>query len=192
MSRPGWIGLDAGHEDVRAAEHAASALADALGCADEVCTHALAGPRPHYAASLRIPAGAWAPRSVEDMRALVEGAMVYEGGDWALEVGEAADRDRARVAAASHAAGEGGRAIRFAGQAALRGTVSVEDMLAASAISDVQVLGTTLGAGSVIETNDHVRPQYSGGRLTLVVTPLEDGRLQPFEIEHAHQCCGGH
>lgn len=192
MTRPRWVGLDAGHEEVSQAEHAASALADALGCVDEVCTHALTGHRPHYAASLRIAAGGWAPESVPALRALADGALVYEAGDWALETGDVPGRAGARSAIASHAAGAGGRAIRFTGQSGLRGTVTVDEMLAGSAIDEVQVLGASLTEGALIETRDHLRPQYSAGKLTLVVTPLDDGRLQPFELEHAHQCSAGH
>lgn len=187
-----WVGLDAGHDDLDDAERAGSALADALGCVDEVCTHVVRGPRPHYAASLRIPDGRWAPEGAGELRAMAEGALVFESRDWAIEVGEAQARAGARSAVAAHAAGAAGRAIRFLGQAEMRGAVTVDQVLAASAIDRVQVLGAALVPGAVVETRDHLRPQYSAGSLTLVVTPLDGGRLQPFELEHAHQCCGGH
>jgi len=189
-----WIGLDAGHEDLAGAEHAAVAVADALGGVDEVCTHALQGSVAYYAASLRItsPAGAWVPEFVEEVRALADGAVVYEREDWAIEVGEVVSRAGARAAIAAHATGTGGRAIRFVGQGRLRGALRIEEVTAGSAISQVQVLGADRVAGAILETRDYVRPQYAAGSLTLVVTPLGDGRLQPFELEHVHQCCDGH
>jgi len=192
MTNSCWLGIDVGHQELGDAEHAALALADALGCPDEVCTHALALPVPHYAASLRIPAGSWAPAGIEGLRALGEGAIVFDGCDWAFEVGDVHARVGARAAVAAHASGMGGRAVRFVGQSELRGAMTVEAMIAASAIEVVQVLGAALIPGSVVETRDYLRPRYSAGALTLVVTPGGDGRLQTFEIEHAHQCCGGH
>jgi len=192
MTTSGWLGLDAGHVALPDLEHAAIMLADTLGCVDEVCTHALSGPDPHYAATLRIPGGRWTPEFVDELRELADGAVVYEAGEWALEVGDAPGRAGARTAIAAHVAGVGGRAIRFVGQADLRGEVDVDEVLAVSAISDVHVLGAELVRAAVIETRNYLRPQYLGGALTLVVTPMGDGRLQPFELEHAHQCCDGH
>jgi len=192
MSRGGWLGLDGGHVDLVDVEHAAITMAETLGCVDEVCTHALSAPAPHYAASLRVPSTRWRPELVDELRGLSGGAVVYEAGEWALEVGEASARAGARRAIAAHAAGAGGRAIRFVGQADLRGEVHVAEVLAVSAISDVHVLGAELVGAAVIESRNYLRPQYLGGALTLVVTPLDDGRLQPFELEHAHQCCDGH
>jgi len=189
-----WIGLDAGHRDLGDTEHAALAVADVLGCAEEICTHAVQGAVPYYAASLRLARGvnAWEPEFLEELRGLAEGAVVYERGKWAVEVGDAPGRVGARAAVAAHAAGAGGRAIRFAGQARLQGAVRVTDVLSSTAIRDVQVLGGALASEAIVETRNYVRPQYTVGSLTLVVTPLDDGRLQPFEIEYAHQCCDGH
>jgi len=170
-----WIGLDAGHEDLDETEHAASVLADTLGLADEVCTH-----------------GTWAPGRPDELRALAEGALVFEGRDRAVEIGGAAGRSGARAAIAAHAAATGGRAVTFAGQEMLVGALSVEEILATSAIDEVRPLGADLVPGALIETRGYLRPQYMAGLLTLVVTPAEGGRLQPFELEHVHQCCGGH
>lgn len=189
-----WIGLDGGLENLAAVEHAALALARSLGGVDEVCTHALQGSVPYYAASLRIrsSAGAWEPALVKDLRDLADGAVVYERGDWAIEVGDVIGRAGARDVIAAHATGTGGRAIRFVGQDQLRGALQIDQVTSRSAISEVQVLGGALAEGAILETNDYLRPQYAAGSLTLIVTPLDDGRVQPFELEHAHQCCDGH
>lgn len=187
-----WIGLDAGDEDLDRAEQAAVALADALGCVDEVCTHALALARPHYAATLRIPAGSWAPTGIDELRRLAEGAIVLEGGEWALETGDADGRAGARAAIFAHSSGAGGRAVRFLGQERLGGAMTVDEVLAKSAIAEVRVLGGELRGGMVLETRGYVRPVYAAGALSLLATPLEDGRLQPFELEQVHHCCGDH
>jgi len=187
-----WIGLDAGHEQLEAAEHDACQLADLLGCVDEVCTHTILGPAPHYATSLRIPPGSWTPQGPEALRGLADGALAYEEGDWAVEVGSRPGRAGARMAIAAHAASTGGRAIRFRGQHELRGAMTVDEILQGSAIDQVEVLGATQSERGVVETRGFVRPHYRNGSLTLVVTPLDDDRLQPFELEHAHQCCDGH
>jgi len=187
-----WVGLDSGRDHLDAAEHDASLLADLLGCADEVCTHTIPGPAPHYAASLRIPAGRWTPQGPEALRGMADGALAYEEGDWAIEVGSRPGRAGARTAIAAHAAGTGGRALRFRGQHDLRGALTIDAILEASAIQEVEVLGAASTGRAVVDTRDFVRPHYRNGRLTLVVTPLDENRLQPFELEHAHQCCDGH
>lgn len=193
-SRVAWIGLDAGQENLAGVEHAALVLAGSLGGVDEVCTHALQGSVPYYAASLRITssAGAWEPEFVEELRDLAAGALVYESGGWAIEVGDVIGRAGARAVIAAHATGTGGRAIRFVGQEQLQGAVRIDEVTSGSAIAEVRVLGGALAEGAILETNDYLRPQYVAGSLTLIVTPLEDGRVQPFELEHAHQCCDGH
>lgn len=189
-----WIGLDAGEANLATVEHAALALARSLGDVDEVYTHSRQGSIPYYGASLRIrsSAGAWEPEFVEDLRDLADGAVIYERGDWAIEVGDVIGRAGARAVIAAHATGTGGRAIRFLGQDQLRGDVRVDWLVAGSAIAEVQVLGTALAEDAILETRDYLRPQYVAGSLTLIVTPLDDGRVQPFELEHAHQCCDGH
>jgi hypothetical protein len=45
---------------------------------------------------------------------------------------------------------------------------------------------------AVVDTRDFLRPQFNGGRLTLVVEQAAGGVLQPFEVEFPHECCGGH
>jgi len=189
-----WIGLDAGEANLATVEHAALALARSLGDVDEVCTHALQGSVPYYAASLRIRSsvGAWEPEFVEDLRDLADGAVVYERGDWAIEVGNVIGRAGARAVIAAHATGTGGRAIRFVGQEHVRGALQIDQVTSGSGIAEVQVLGGAPAEGAILETNDYLRPQYVAGSLTLIATPLDDGRLQPFELEHAHQCCDGH
>jgi len=64
------------------------------------------------------------------------------------------------------------------------GALSVEEILATSAIDAVKLVGADLVPDALVETRGYMRPQFMAGLLTLVVTPAEGGRLQPYELEH--------
>jgi hypothetical protein len=64
--------------------------------------------------------------------------------------------------------------------------MTVRDLLAASAIDAVEVLGgPPADPDSVLDTRDFVRPRWSDGRLVLIATPAPDGRIAPFEVPPA-------
>jgi hypothetical protein len=83
---------------------------------------------------------------------------------------------------------EGGRAFRFPGQDALRGSLTVRDMVASSAIDRVVGIGCAVTDDTVVDTRDHVRPVYAEGVLTLHVTPAAAGTVVPLEVEGGHVC----
>lgn len=90
-------------------------------------------------------------------------------------------------------AAAGGRAVRFPGVDALTGTLTVAEVLAASAIDRVEILGGTPAEPSaVVDTQDFVRPQWRGDELVLTVMPAAGGRLVPFETPNPTPCCAAH
>jgi hypothetical protein len=83
---------------------------------------------------------------------------------------------------------DGGRAFRFPGQDALRGSLPVRDLVALSAIDRVVGVGCTVTDDTVVDTRDYVRPVYADGLLTLHVTPASAGTVVPLEVEGGHVC----
>ena len=168
-----------------------AALAGSGAAADLVLTHVdRSAPAARTGVSLRLagePADPGATRA-----ALVRGL----GGP--VLVDPAGDDERsapARTALREADGGTGGRAVRFPGSAAVSGRVSVGQLLTATAIDAVVGVGVPVGEGDVVDTGSgFLRPQLSGGRLTLLVEPAVGGVLKPVEVEDAarHQCCGGH
>ncbi|RSM50582.1 hypothetical protein DMB66_43110 [Actinoplanes sp. ATCC 53533] len=127
------------------------------------CTHLVRSPRPHVALSL-----------------------VFT--DAAPELGaESPD------AVAAHVARGSGRAVLYPGVELLVGTLRVADILALSAIEQVEVLGGgEADPAALIDTGGFVRPQWRAGVLTLTTTPAAGGRLVPFETRHPTPCCAAH
>lgn len=170
------VGLDAGHGTVAEAEHWLDDVLAATGL-DGVdglvaCTHLVRAPWPHVAVSIAVP-GTEVPDGLPEVPQPLAGP--------------------AEQARAEHVAGRSGRASHFPGRDALRGTLTVADLVAASAIDTVVVLGAPPpGPDTVVDTRDFVRPQWRDGRLTLVTTPASDGRIAPFEVPHPTPCCATH
>jgi hypothetical protein len=127
------------------------------------CTHLVRSPRPHVALSL-----------------------VF--ADAAPELGaESPD------AVAEHVARRSGRAVLYPGVELLVGTLRIAEVLALSAIEQVEVLGGgEADPAALIDTGDFVRPQWRAGVLTLTTTPAAGGRLVPFETRHPTPCCAAH
>jgi hypothetical protein len=173
------VGLDLGHAGVREAEHWLHDLVRRLGLpagGDGVlaCTHLVQAPYPHVAASLAAPA----PLDAATLPAVLDDLA-----------------PAAAHAAGEHAARRSGRAVVFPGVDRLVGTLSVERVLAASAIERVTVLGTAGPAPdpeTLVETRDFVRPLWLDGRLTLVTMPAAGGRVAPFEVPNPTPCCADH
>lgn len=171
-----YVGLDAGHGTVAEAEHWLDDVLAATGL-DLVegvvaCTHLVRAPWPHVAVSLAVP-----------------GAVVPDGLPAVPEpLAGAAD-----LARTQHAAGRSGRASHFPGRDGLRGSLTVAEVVAASAIDAVVVLGAPPPRpDTLVETRDFVRPQWMDGRLTLVTAPAMNGRLAPFEVPNPTPCCAQH
>lgn len=77
----------------------------------------------------------------------------------------------------------------FPGSAALRGTVLAGELLARSAIGRLVVFGgQPPEAGDLLETRDHVRPEWRDGELVLAVTRIHNGRFAPFEAAPSAVC----
>lgn len=172
------LGLDLGHESERAAEHWLYDLVQQLGrpAGAVACTHLTHSPVPHVAASLALPRGAVAAELLAALPPV------------APELRRAAEH-----AAAAHAAGLAGRATVFPGVERLTGTLPVAELLDVSAIERVTVIGgAPAGPDTLVDTRDHVRPQWRDGVLTLITTPAPGGRIAPFEVPNPTPCCADH
>jgi hypothetical protein len=167
------VGLDLGHTGVADAEHWLRLNADLLGSADVVaCTHLVRGERPRVALSI-----ASAP----------EAALASLTNLPALSVAVAA------AAAVDHSARRSGRAVIYPGVAELTGTVTVQLILARTAIDRILVIGgPPVRPDTPVLTRDFVRPDWRDGLLTLVVTPVAGGGVAPFEVPNPTPCCADH
>jgi hypothetical protein len=175
-----YIGLDAGHGTVAEAEHWLDDVLAATGLDDEdgvvACTHLVRASWPHVAVSIAVPG--------------IPGQTVVPPGLPEVPEPLAGAAEQAR---AEHVAGRSGRASHFPGRESLKGTLTVADLVAGSAIDAVVVLGAPPPApDTVVDTRDFVRPQWRDGRLTLVTTPAPDGRIAPFEVPDPTPCCADH
>ncbi|MGN9775306.1 hypothetical protein ACTMS0_05950 [Micromonospora sp. H33] len=168
------LGIDLGHRTVREAEHWLGEHVVPLGLPDLVaCTHLVAEPYPHVALSMAVPTG------TDRFIALP---------DTAAELRTAAAR-----AAGEHAARTAGRAVLYPGADRMIGTLTVGDLLAASAIQRVVVLGgASAGPETPVHTRDFVRPQWQAGELVLVTMPHHAGGVAPFEVADPTPCCADH
>ncbi|WBB66953.1 hypothetical protein [Micromonospora sp. WMMD812] len=168
------LGLSLGHRTVREAEHWLATHVTPLGLPDLVaCTHLVATPYPHVALSVAVPAAA---------------DRLAELPATPPELHEAAER-----AAAEHAAGRSGRAVRYPGVDRMVGTLTVGEVLAGSAIERVVVLGSAAaGPDLPLDTRDLVRPEWRDGELVLVAMPHYTGGLAPFEVPDPTPCCADH
>jgi hypothetical protein len=185
------IGLDAGHSDVLAAEHWLHAVADELGQPEELlaCTHLMSQPFPHVAVSLAVDAAF-------DLTLLPSDAVIVVA-DMPAVAPRGLERllAPATLAAEWHGTRRGGRAVIYPGVARLTGVRTVTDILEASAIERIALVGgSMLGVADPlgdmkVETRDHVRPQWMSGRLTLMVQQAAADRLAPFEVPNPSSCC---
>ncbi|TDD10003.1 hypothetical protein E1294_46545 [Nonomuraea diastatica] len=179
------LGIDAGSRSLPEAEHVLRTVARALGLPGGTvgCTHfvpaGLAGDEPHIACSLAVPGPVPPPADVS----------------WAS--GGERDGPRAEgaaTAAAEHAARRGGRVVTFPGHDLLTGTMSVAAIRDGSAIERVLVLASPgpPGDDTLVVTNDHVRPVWRDGLMTLLTMPAAGGRITPAEVPDPTPCCADH
>ncbi|WP_370023603.1 hypothetical protein [Planotetraspora sp. GP83] len=195
MTEPIILGIDSGSRTVTEAEHLLHTVVEALGLPSGVvgCTHFVRTGLPHVACSLAVPAPfdlALLPEGVSG--SLRSGSL--GSGSLGGESRTGPDADGAARAAAEHEARGGGRIVLFPGRDELVGTVTVGDLLARSAIDRVLVLAQPdpPPADVLVVTNDHVRPVWQDGRMTLLTMPALGGRLTPAEIPNPTPCCADH
>ncbi len=187
------LGADTGSATLREADTAARSVVRGLAeraalAGAVVATHLthVSGPvvpGPHVTLSVEAPeldAGALADLLA---RALPGALVTPSRQDWAAGVG-----------AAAHASRSSGRAVHFPGAERLGGTVPVGEVLSRTAVQAVRVLGAQGPPDPAVplQTRDHVRPVFEGGRLVLVTQWAAGRTLVPFETPTPTPCCADH
>ncbi|WOX10211.1 hypothetical protein [Streptomyces sp. N50] len=185
------IGVDAGTTTLREADHLIHDLATTLALPPETvaCTHLIrTETRRGTAVSLELPDGEAAEKAWQQLTATEMGA--------ALDDRRHGPSAAAVLAAAEHTAHRSGRAVLFPGSDQLTGTVTVADLLQLSAVDRVIVVGATSGEApdpvTPVHTQDHVRPEWREGHLTLALVPAASNTLAPFEVPNPTPCCADH
>ncbi|MGI5488547.1 hypothetical protein [Microtetraspora malaysiensis] len=187
------LGIDSGSRTVAEAERLLHSVVEALGLPSGVigCTHFVrTGALPHVACSVALRGDAEGDTGEDaDLSLLPDGVSAALG-----ERRTGPDADGAALAAAEHAAGRSGRVVLFPGRDELTGTLAVGEILARSAVERVVVLAQAEepDADTAVVTNDHVRPEWRDGVMTLVTMPASGGRLTPAEIPNPTPCCADH
>ncbi|MFE9609626.1 hypothetical protein [Streptomyces sp. NPDC006012] len=193
------IGVDAGTVSLREADHLVHRLADGLRLPDGTvaCTHLVrTADRRGTTVSFALPDETAAQTVWQRLTGLADpdpglGAVL---GD--RTHGPAPAARTAQPGAAEHVRRSGGRAVLYPGADRLTGTVTLADLLATSAIERVVVVGSPFAAEpdprTPVVTQDHVRPEWRDGRLTLALVPAAGGTLAPFEVPNPTPCCADH
>ncbi|MEV0999122.1 hypothetical protein [Nonomuraea sp. NPDC050202] len=189
------LGFDAGSRTLPEAEHLLHAVARALGLPGDAigCTHFVpagqAGDEPHVACSLAVPG----PMTPADLSAALGEPPVV--ASWALGDRRAGPLAAgAALAAAEHEARRSGRVVTFPGRDLLTGTLSAGELRAGSAIDLVLLLASPGPPPDDVPvvTNDHVRPVWRDGLMTLLTMPAAGGRIAPAEVPNPTPCCADH
>ncbi|HXA57584.1 MAG TPA: hypothetical protein VNW94_00320, partial [Streptosporangiaceae bacterium] len=69
----------------------------------------------------------------------------------------------------------------------------VRDILEGTAIDRVLVLmAKEPPLEALVDTRDHVRPEWRHGRLTLLTMPAGPGLFAPYEVPNPTPCCADH
>ncbi|MFD3585492.1 hypothetical protein, partial [Streptomyces sp. NPDC058683] len=185
------IGVDAGTASLREADHLIHELLGRLALPEGVfaCTHLYRTDERRgttISLTLRDADAVWQELLTE----LPEGAGLVLG-DRAHGPSEAVDSARQAAAAPRNS----GRAVVYPGVEHLTGTVTVADVLDRTAIERLVVMGAPadeLPRTAQVLTQDHVRPEWRDGSLTLVLVPAAGGLLAPFEVPNPTPCCVDH
>jgi hypothetical protein len=193
------IGVDAGTVSLREADHLVHRLADGLGLPDGTiaCTHLVrTAERRGTTVSFGLP-DATAARAVwQRLTELADPGAVLGAVLGDRRYGPAPAVRAAAPAVAEHIGRSGGRAVRYPGVEHLNGTVTLAELLAVSAIERVTVVGAPFAVApdprTPVVTQDHVRPEWREGRLTLALVPAVGGALAPFEVPNPTPCCADH
>lgn len=183
--RPLVVGLDAGHQTVVGAERWLCRLVDRLGnpSGTIACVHQIGQPYQHVVTSLRLPAG------TEVGTCLLETApalmLVHDGNPPPVPVvtGVMVAMVGAVLAARAATVRSSGSAVIFPGVGSLTGVLTVDEVLAASAIERITVAGGEPPRGDqLVDCRPDLRPMWRGGRLTLLTQPIHGGRLAPVDL----------
>ena len=190
------VAVDTRSKDVSAAEHVVHDLDQALGAADldayVASTHVVRddlGPHLAVAAGWLAPAAA-APALLDRVASRFPGAGVaVDRAGWA---GPADLVAGARSALAEHRSRQGGRLVRFPGQAEIERRLTVEEVLALSCVDVVSGLaGVEINPRSELDLTGFVRPTWHDGQCTVLVQQSVHG-LIPFEVRDQIPCCAAH
>lgn len=188
-----FFGVDTGTRTLREADHLIHGLVDRLRLPAQAiaCTHLIRAGGAHVAVSLWVPAGCdglW-----NELTRFAESAHagVASGTD---RSGRPELSATAADAAVEHVSRKGGRAIVYPGSSELKGTVTIGGLLARTAIARLLVVGGSdePAEADLIDTRDHVRPEWRESVLTLAVTPVRPGVCAPFEVPNPTPCCADH
>jgi len=85
-----------------------------------------------------------------------------------------------------------GRAVLFPLEANISTIISVNELIATSAIDSVIAIGEECPVDAQLSINDYARPTFNDGKLELLVERIAGGFFAPIERQSPHECCGGH
>jgi hypothetical protein len=183
------LALDTPLTSLAETEHALLVLGQrvALPADTVLCTHMVRDGSPHYALSLLS----------EDQDLL--GAVQLHLADWpsavSLDQPSASSSFSAglQLATTEALSRTGGRSVRFPGWAGIVGSPTVADVIASSAIDQLELLGGgSVDGADVLHSRNFVRPLWKHGRLVLPVMPSGPAAVAPFEVPDPTPCCGEH
>ena len=170
-------------------EHALLGLGRQVALPDDahLCTHVVRDDRPHYVVTITVGDDAVLREAQQHLAPWV--SAVSYGKPSATTGYSLGLRQGTREALAR----DGGRAVRFPGWHGVRGTLPVDEVLATTAISRLEILGGgAVGRDDVLHSRDFVRPLWRHGELVLPVLPSGRGAVAPFEVPNPTPCCGDH
>lgn len=184
------LGIDGGHRDRSALERLVLEALEDTGCPRAVllCTHPVRTGQAHHAASVELPATAGPTALTALADRLMELGAAVAGPDEGPARGAQEHRTGALQARRALLTRQAGRAVQFPGQDALRGRLTIAQVLATGAVDRVDPLGTEVDPDTVVDTRDFVRPVFHDGVLVLEVTPAAGGTVIPLELQDQHIC----
>ncbi|MGY2078703.1 hypothetical protein [Modestobacter sp. SYSU DS0657] len=170
------------------------ALVGSGAAAELVCTHVdRSAADPRTGVSIRLSGPPADPAATQAALARELGGPVLAEPTASPAPDGDDDAAPARTALAEASSAVAGRAIRFPGADGVRGRVPVAELVAGTAVDAVMAVGATVGPDDVVDAgpNGFLRPQLTGGRMTLLVERAAGGVFTPFERENPHICCEG-
>jgi hypothetical protein len=196
------VALDPGELGLRDLEHLARALTSLLAGARDICTYAVAEPRPHECAVIALDVvdsdtdaaslAEWVRRSAADFGVDDAGVVVWSADTAATAfAGDPLGAVGALAALIARRDRTGGRAIHFTGQDQLMGTRTIREVLTLSDIEAVDSLGIPVDLETPVVTRNFVRPTFRAGQLVLALRPRAEG-MGCFEQPDPTPCCAMH
>ena len=199
------LAVDARTRDHAGAEHLVHVLDGLLPVTDPAyvaSTHLVPGDAPHKDVATSWPSAHTvaeeellelvAARVGELLDVEAEVGLVLHGHDGTASRGPEELVSGALRAGGEHRARSAGRLARYAGQAEVERRRTVAEVLALSAIDDVEALaGTDVRPDTLLDLTEWARPTWRAGRAVLLVQPGLSA-LVPFESRHQIPCCADH